>query len=282
MERDFFQDAPAGVAGCQSHSRRGRRGIHDQPGNVEGRARSARRLPVRAEAFRAPARSTSASDMRVVDAAADVQQLRGFVAAGASASHQERTGRADAGSRAPGGRCRRSRCSERPPRAAGVDPEGEDALVGLAELSGAGQHAAAVDPDREIRRSRRTPGPALPMPAWCCRRARAGARCERFSADALRRKARLGRSAPNPARRHRLATSSGNVGQRRDGVDAAGAEQDEAGAHGACRYSSMLTVPSRLCSISWRLLVLPSTPASTLGLAAASITQSTGGRPRNR
>ena len=34
--------------------------------------------------------------------------------------------------------------------APGVDPESEDALVGLAELAGAGHHAAAVDPDREI------------------------------------------------------------------------------------------------------------------------------------
>jgi hypothetical protein len=32
-----------------------------------------------------------------------------------------------------------------------------------------------------------------------------------------------------------------------------------------------------LCSINCRLLVFPSTPASTLGLAAASITQSAGG-----
>ena len=33
-------------------------------------------------------------------------------------------------------------------------------------------------------------------------------------------------------------------------------------------------LPPKLCSTSWRLLVLPSNPASTLGLAAASITQS--------
>ena len=47
-----------------------------------------------------------------------------------------------------------------------------------------------------------------------------------------------------------------------------------------CRlqYSSVLSVPARLCSINWRLEDLPSTPASTLGLAAASITQSAGGR----
>ena len=43
------------------------------------------------------------------------------------------------------------------------------------------------------------------------------------------------------------------------------------------QYSSTLTVPTRLCSMSWRLLLCPSTPASTLGLAAASITQSAGG-----
>ena len=46
-----------------------------------------------------------------------------------------------------------------------------------------------------------------------------------------------------------------------------------------CRrqYSSMLTVPNRLCSTSCRGLVRPSTPARTLGFAAASTTQSTRG-----
>ncbi len=43
------------------------------------------------------------------------------------------------------------------------------------------------------------------------------------------------------------------------------------------QYSSTFSVPTRLCSINCRRLVLPSTPASTLGLAAASITQSAGG-----
>ncbi len=42
----------------------------------------------------------------------------------------------------------------------------------------------------------------------------------------------------------------------------------------AAQYSSKFTAPERLCSMSWRLLVLPSMPASTLGLAAASIIQS--------
>ena len=41
------------------------------------------------------------------------------------------------------------------------------------------------------------------------------------------------------------------------------------------QYSNTLTVPSRLCSISCRLLVTSDVPAKTLGLAAASITQST-------
>ncbi len=36
-------------------------------------------------------------------------------------------------------------------------------------------------------------------------------------------------------------------------------------------------MPSRLCSTSCRLLVRPSTPASTLGLAAASMTHSASG-----
>ena len=36
-------------------------------------------------------------------------------------------------------------------------------------------------------------------------------------------------------------------------------------------------VLSRLCSSNWRALVCPSRPARTLGCAAASITQSTGG-----
>src|SRR5919108_4454100 len=42
------------------------------------------------------------------------------------------------------------------------------------------------------------------------------------------------------------------------------------------QYSNKLSVPTRLCSTSCRLLVTPDTPAKTLGLAAASITQSTG------
>src|SRR5215831_504706 len=41
------------------------------------------------------------------------------------------------------------------------------------------------------------------------------------------------------------------------------------------QYSNTLTVPSRLCSINCRLLVASDIPAKTLGLAAASITQST-------
>src|SRR5215472_6235795 len=44
------------------------------------------------------------------------------------------------------------------------------------------------------------------------------------------------------------------------------------------QYSSRFTVPHRLCSTSWRLLDLPSTPARTLGLAAASRTQSADGK----
>src|SRR4029077_12001252 len=43
------------------------------------------------------------------------------------------------------------------------------------------------------------------------------------------------------------------------------------------QYSNTSTVPSRLCSISCRLLVTSDIPAKTLGLAAASITQSTAG-----
>src|SRR5712691_5690015 len=44
------------------------------------------------------------------------------------------------------------------------------------------------------------------------------------------------------------------------------------------QYSSRLMVPPRLCSTDWRLLESAPTPANTLGLAAASITQSTFGR----
>src|SRR5208283_3796953 len=44
------------------------------------------------------------------------------------------------------------------------------------------------------------------------------------------------------------------------------------------QYSRRFTVPPRLCSTSWRELERPSTPAMTLGLAAASITQSDGAR----
>src|SRR5665213_2425973 len=40
----------------------------------------------------------------------------------------------------------------------------------------------------------------------------------------------------------------------------------------------MLTVPQKLCLSNWRELVLPSTPASTLGFAAASITYSAAGK----
>jgi len=47
-----------------------------------------------------------------------------------------------------------------------------------------------------------------------------------------------------------------------------------------CRrqYSSRLTVPKRLCSISCRVVDRRSKPASTLQFAAASIIQSAGGR----
>ncbi len=40
--------------------------------------------------------------------------------------------------------------SQGPAAQPGIDPVGEDPLVGPAELTCPGQHAAAVDPDREI------------------------------------------------------------------------------------------------------------------------------------
>src|SRR5260221_12811996 len=43
----------------------------------------------------------------------------------------------------------------------------------------------------------------------------------------------------------------------------------------ARQYSRVFSVPRRLCSTSWRLLDRPSTPASKLGFAAASMTHST-------
>jgi hypothetical protein len=55
-------------------------------------------------------------------------------------------------------------------------------------------------------------------------------------------------------------------------------ESSRSPARCALQNSSTFTMLARLCSNSCRLLTLPASPASTLGLAAASITQSAAGR----
>ena len=49
--------------------------------------------------------------------------------------------------------------AQRPPAQMRVEPVGEDPLLGRAELSGSGQHAATVDPDRKTKASSRIPAP---------------------------------------------------------------------------------------------------------------------------
>ena len=64
-----------------------------------------------------------------------------------------------------------------------VDPVGEDPLVRPAELAGAGEHAAAVDPDRKAEGAAVLEGQLLAARAWWRRRARRAARSRSSSVD---------------------------------------------------------------------------------------------------
>ena len=136
-----------------------------------------------------------------------------------------------------------------------MDPVREDSLVGAAELSRAGQHAAAIDPHRKTER------------AAVLERQLLGGQLGR----AVERQRRLGRETSRPRRvadspatgtdpaaaeTRRPTASTGRPARAVNRIDAARAQQDEPGPVRR-QYSSMLTVPSRLCSTSCRELVVP-------------------------
>ena len=136
----------------------GRRAPRPESSTTQGMSNgrgSARRRPtcVVAEALAAPGAELRAATWRWRDRRRHSRSRAAIAAAGTPAGDRA-SGRGRRGwrRRAPGGRCRRSRCSAAAGGAASVDPEGEDALIGAAELSGAGEHAAAIDPDRKSER----------------------------------------------------------------------------------------------------------------------------------
>ena len=138
-----------------------------------------------------------------------------------------------AGSRAPGGPCRRSRCSAAGAAQPAVDPVGEDALIGRAELSGAGEHAAAIDPDRKVERRRRIRAPAARWRAWSRRRARRAPRWKTLSSMPCAVSAGGQRRRSGPARTRRSTTRTGSAASGAMRVDAARAQHHERRADGA-------------------------------------------------
>ena len=143
---------------------------------------------------------------------------------------------------------------------------------------GAGQHAAAVDPHRKAE--------GLAVFERHASRGQLGAAVERNrrarwrTSTPCRRAETPARQGPRrrPARTRRPPGRSGSAAKRRDGIDAAAAEQQQPGAVRLGSTPACSPAPARLCSNSWRLLNAAREPASTLGLAAASITQSAGGQ----
>ncbi len=187
-------------------------------------------------------------------------------------------GRPGGGSRAPGAPFRRSRCTGAArARSQAVDPVAEDPLIGPPELSGAGEDAAAVDPDREVERRRRTRARAARSRACSRRRATPGRAVENVSEIPAAAPARLeGRGRVGRERGVRLGRAGSPRG--RESSRRGSCESRTKPARWRRQYSRRFTVPRRLCSRSWRLLVAPSTPARTFGVAAASITTSAAGR----
>src|SRR5262249_8935104 len=113
---------------------------------------------------------------------------------------------------------------ERPATAPGVDPEREDPLVRPPELPGAGEDAAAIDPDREPERlavlEREDLGRALRAAVERQRRLDA----EGFAHARVAQSSREVLVASEPKRG--AARLDSHVGERRDRVNAARAEQD--------------------------------------------------------
>ena len=127
--------------------------------------------------------------------------------------------RSSSGTRSAG--CRQSRTwwplsaeaevAQRPAMHPAVDPVGEDPLIGAAELAGAGEHAAPVDPHGKAVGRSRTRAPAARWPAWSRRRARPAPRSRSLPSTPGRRQP--GGSGPRRIRleARRPATATGSA-----------------------------------------------------------------------
>src|SRR6266403_1186505 len=115
-----------------------------------------------------------------------------------------------------------------PPAQPGINPERKDTLLGMAELSGAREHAATIDPDRKLKRLAVLLGDAFGGElGGAIKRYRRS--CREILGDAVRANA--------VGQRHREIGLEGGVGdddrnfrKRFDRIDPAGAEQSEPGA----------------------------------------------------
>ena len=103
-----------------------------------------------------------------------------------------------------------------------LDPVREDALIGAAELPGAGQHAAAIDPTGKSKSSPYSSASCFAgQLGGAVERDRRGGRERLVDARGVRPAGRPG--ADRRARTRRRRPRSGSARKRRDGVDAAGA-----------------------------------------------------------
>ena len=152
---------------------------------------------------------------------------------------------------------------QRPALAPAVQPEGEDSLIRLAELARPSQHATAVDAHWEPKASPYSRAIASDASLVAPYR-ETGAAVEKTSVmpasltpGGVKTASAEGSNAPS-------RTSTGSWA--RGGIEYTRlVESSTKPAPQRLQASSICTVPSRLCSTSWRLLALPSTPPAHWG-----------------
>ena len=162
--------------------------------------------------------------------------------------------------------------AERTASGVGVNPEAEDALLGSAELSGAGEHSTAIDPHRQVvgvavfegESFRSELGGAVERDG-CGRRKLLGTLfpLRRRPAGARFWNRRIRRNRPDSFTRNQPFPKRG---EGTNGIDAR-LVLSSVTSPARCAFAifeSRLSGAERLCSTAWRLLVRPSAPIRTL------------------
>ena len=118
-----------------------------------------------------------------------------------------------------------------------MQPIGEDALLGRAKLSGSCQHPTAVDPDRHLKS-----GGVLLRQAFRRQLGRAVKRNRSLGAKAFSDAGQTNRCRPRlpfvESKGRRLRTQW-QLRQSRNRIDAAGAQENEAGTRGAAIFQQI-------------------------------------------